>query len=125
MNFSQGRRYTMKKQHWQDWVNLLLGIGVVLSPWVIGNDLDGAVRSSYSIVGIAVALFAIYALIAFRPWEEWANLVFGTWLFVSPWVLGFSAVTALTWSAVFIGALIVVCAGWALTEEQSGRPVSK
>lgn len=36
----------MKTQHWQDWVNLVLGVGVLLSPWVLGNDVNGAVRSS-------------------------------------------------------------------------------
>jgi len=116
----------MKKQHWQDWVNLLLGIGVLFSPWTIGHDADGAVRSSYSIVGVAVTIFAIDALIPFRPWEdEWVNLVLGAWLLVSPWLLGFSAVTALRWNAVLIGALIIVCAGWALSEEQRGRPITK
>ena len=115
----------MKKQRWQDWVSLLLGIGVLLSPWAMGHEVNVAVRSSYSIVGIAVTIFAIVALTAFRPWEEWVNLVLGAWLLVSPWLLGFSAVTALMWNAVLIGALIIVCAGWALSEEQSGRPIAK
>jgi len=115
----------MKKQHWQDWVNLLLGIGILFSPWAVGHGVNGAVRSSYAIVGIAVTIFAIVALAAFRPWEEWVNLVLGAWLLVSPWLLGFSAVTALRWNAVLIGALIIVCAGWALSEEQRGRPITK
>jgi hypothetical protein len=102
-----------------------LRIGVLLSPWVIGNGVSGAVRSTYCIVGIAVAIFAIVALVAFRPWEEWVNLVLGAWLLVSPWLVGFSAVTALMWNAVLIGSLIVVCAGWALSEERGGKPVAK
>ena len=57
----------MKKQHWQDWVNLLLGIGVLFSPWAIGHGVNVAVRSSYCIVGVAVTTFAIDALIPFRP----------------------------------------------------------
>lgn len=79
----------MKKQHWQDWVNLLLGIGILFSPWAVGHGVNGAVRSSYAIVGIAVTIFAIVALAAFRPWEEWVNLVLsalGCWYRRGSWV---------------------------------------
>jgi hypothetical protein len=29
-------------------------------------------------------IFAIVALTALRPWQEWVNLVLGAWLLVSP-----------------------------------------
>jgi hypothetical protein len=35
----------------------------------------------------------------------------GVILFVSPWLFGFTAVTALAWSAWIIGILVVVVAG--------------
>jgi SPW repeat len=112
-------------QHWQDWANLLLGICVFLSPWAIGRHVGSAVISNYVIVGIATSFLAIAALVAFRPWKEWIDLVLGAWLVVSPWLVGFSAVNALMWNAVLIGAFIIVCAWCALSDKQGAKPTAK
>ncbi|MBI3498958.1 MAG: SPW repeat protein [Proteobacteria bacterium] len=50
--------------------------------------------------------------IAFSPpkhWEDWAGVLLGIWLCVSPWVLGFAGddMTA-TQNAVLIGALLIL-----------------
>jgi hypothetical protein len=45
---------------------------------------------------------------------NWAQLVLGLWILVSPWVLGFSDITTALWSNVIIGALIIIFALWEL-----------
>jgi signal transduction histidine kinase len=47
-----------------------------------------------------------------RRWQDWANLVLGAWVFVSPWVLEYSgtASTSAAWNAHVMGAAIVVFA---------------
>jgi len=113
------------KKHWQDWGNLVLGLWVFFSPWVFqftlptGAETTSAVTSgapmwNLYIVGIAVAALALAAIFAFQTWEEWTNLALGAWLFVSPWVLGFSSSAFLMWNAVIVGALVVVLAGLAI-----------
>src|SRR3546814_14922626 len=67
------------------------------------------------ISGVIVAVIAGAALMRAQPWEEWTNLIIGTWLLVSPWVLAFSANAAATWNAVIVGFLVLVLAGWELT----------
>jgi hypothetical protein len=42
---------------------------------------------------------------------EWAELVIGVLLFIAPWVLGFSAPTAMAWSAWLAGIVAVLLAG--------------
>lgn len=42
-------------------------------------------------------------------WQDWANLVLGSWLFVSPWALDYAGTTA-AWNAHGMGAGIVVFA---------------
>ena len=106
----------MNKQHWQDWINLLLGIWIYVSPWVIGRSLDDVVVANYSIVGMAVVALAVACLVAFRLWEERATLLLGFWLLISPWVLGFRTSAAHFWNAVIIGALLIVHAIWVLAE---------
>ena len=29
-----------------------------------------------------------------RRWQDWANLILGAWIFVSPWVLNYDGTTA-------------------------------
>jgi len=81
---------------WQDWLNLLLGAWLFISPWALGfAKAGGAATSTYShaaafnawIVGVIVVLLSIAALARTQPWEEWLNLLAGFWLFISPWVL--------------------------------------
>jgi hypothetical protein len=42
-----------------------------------------------------------------RHWEDWASLVLGLWLFVSPWVLQYRETTAAK-SAFVVGFLLIV-----------------
>jgi hypothetical protein len=124
----------MKKQHWQDWANLVLGLWVIASPWTIAHIMaspenpagapDAAMWNHY-LVGIAVAIVAVIALFAFAAWEEWANIALGAWLFLSHLLLGFSGSAALTWNAMIIGALVVGFAGWVLNQEQRGQQLGK
>lgn len=120
----------MNKQHWQDWVNVFLGIWMFVSPWVIREWLSaGSVGEALGVwdlwaVGIAVVAFAGVALYAFAAWEEWVNLVLGAWLLVSPWVLGYSTSAAMTLNAVIAGVLLVVFAAWILFQEQGNPPAA-
>jgi hypothetical protein len=117
----------MRKRHWQDWANLLLGLWVIVLPRATVNvmaspenpaGVTDAVMWSYFIIGIAVATLAVVALFAPAQWPEWTNVVLGVWLLLSPWLLGFSASFSLLWTAVLNGLLVITFAGWALTDER-------
>ncbi len=113
------------KVKWQDWTNLVAGLWVFVSPWVLQKSVTAAAEASGGaasganwnlwIVGLGVAAVALIALFAFQVWEEWVNLALGVWLLASPWILGFSSAALLTWNAVILGVIIAVIAGWALT----------
>ncbi len=112
------------KKHWQDWGNLLLGLWVLASPWVLQHTMAAGAKTAgvmtggtmwnLYIVGLAIAVLAVAALFAFQAWEEWTSLALGAWLFASPWVLGFSTSILLMWNAVIVGALVVLLAGRAV-----------
>lgn len=70
-----------------DVVNVVVGVCLALAPWVLGF-VPAAAWNAW-LVGAAIALVALGALVAFREWEEWVNLVLGVWAIISPWVLGF------------------------------------
>lgn len=41
-------------------------------------------------------------------WEDWAGILIGAWMLVSPWVLGYSDQYAATMNALILGAVLVV-----------------
>jgi hypothetical protein len=103
--------------NWQDWVNLVLAIWLFISPWVL--NFAGQQRPSWDawIIGAVVAILSIAALTQMQIWEEWVNLLLGAWLFISPWVLGFSSNSTISWNAWIVGVLIFLVAASELSVE--------
>ena len=87
-----------------DIYKLVLGAFVFLSPWLFALTY-GPARVESRVSGAAVVLLSLAALIAFADWEEWAALVIGVWLVVSPWILGFPHAAGMK---IHIGAGLVV-----------------
>lgn len=112
----------MKNQYsWKDFVSLYLGAWTFLTPWLIGHPAGAAVIASYVIAGLMISFFAIAGLVVFRPWPECVNIVLGIWLLVSPWLLRFANVSSLRGSALSIGALVIICSGFAVSDKRSKR----
>jgi hypothetical protein len=104
----------MKKNRWQDWLNMLLGAWLFASPWLLkyADDLPRAAWSAW-ISGAAIVLFAAFALYIPKAAEEIVNALLGVWVAVSPWVLGFAANRDVTTNAIFVGVLVALLAIWA------------
>ena len=115
----------MKKQRWQDAINLLLGFWIFFGTWIFGSRAGAMAIGGCTVVGILVTFFAISALAEFQLWKEWVNILLGAWTLISPWLLHFSDLTGLAWNAVVSGAVVIVCACWALGEERGRRLLAK
>jgi len=105
---------SMSIKHWQDPLNLILGLWMLVSPWVLNHQAETNPTWNAAILGILIAAVALFTLFRVMAWEEWANVVFGVWLVISPWILGFSGLGAAMWNAVIVGAVVAVLALWAL-----------
>jgi hypothetical protein len=103
-----------KVKHWQDSVNLMVGLWMLASPWALAYQSEARPMWNGVILGILIAVVALYALIQTFAWQEWANAAFGAWLIVSPWVLGFTGLSTVMLNAVIAGAVVLVLAVWAL-----------
>ena len=79
------------KKHWQDWGNLLLGLWIFISPWVLQHPMVTGVEAIADATTVA-----------------------------SLWVPGLNASTLLIWNAVIAGALVVVLAGWRIAPPSEG-----
>ncbi|MER3479444.1 MAG: hypothetical protein C4327_02900 [Meiothermus sp.] len=95
---------------WQDISNLVLGLWLVLSPWILGYASTSAALWNGILVGIVVAVLALTHMRGGPLWEEWVSLALGIWLILSPWLLGFSSLSVPTWNAVVVGVLVAILA---------------
>ncbi len=108
---------------WQNWVSLVLGVLLFISPWVFGTATKGTISLDAWIIGVISVILALLALafVSTATIAEGLAVVLGVLLFISPWVLGFAAVSAAAWTAWIIGVLFVVVNGWTLLQTQLPR----
>jgi uncharacterized membrane protein HdeD (DUF308 family) len=107
---------------WQDWVSLVLGILLFISPFVFGTM--GHTSSAWDawVLGVIGVILALLSLgLPNNPVTEWLTLVLGIVLFISPWIFAFATLTTAAWTSWVIGVLFVIAAGWVLLTNRSAR----
>lgn len=111
-----------------DWLNLILGLWLIISPWALGAASALAFTWTAVILGVCLAGVSIWALVRARDTTpEWSIIVLGALVFIAPWVLGFYGLMAAAWNAWLVGVAAVVIAAltfpelWASTGLH-GRP---
>ena len=92
----------------QDWINLICGILLFLSPWALRFSGDAMAARTAWVGGVIIFLMGLFALLQFAEWEEWVALIVGVLTIISPWALGFAAIQAATWSCVVLGIIVVL-----------------
>jgi hypothetical protein len=107
---------------WQDWVSLVLGVLLFISPWVFAFAQGSSALDAWivGVIGVILALVALGALAAATTVEV-ISVILGVWLFISPWVLGFSTLSGAAWTAWIIGILFVIVNGLTLYQARSPR----
>jgi len=100
---------------WQDWVSILLGCWLAVSPWEIGYALNTtATNNAFGLGGVLVIFNLISACRIADQGEEIFNILMGAWLIFSPYALGFAAEQAPSINAMAVGIIIVGLAVWQL-----------
>jgi hypothetical protein len=104
---------------------LLGGTWLFVAPWALGTGSDTGSSSNAWTLGLLVAATAWWALA--RPADKgpaWLQALYGVWLFVAPWLLGFAGLTAAAWNAWLVGVGVAVLAVWVIAEQASIRASS-
>ena len=61
-------------QRWQDWIIMIIGIWVFVTPWILGfSNMNFAWDPFFT--GALLVIFSIWELSNKRIWEEWSNLI--------------------------------------------------
>ncbi|HET8992560.1 MULTISPECIES: SPW repeat domain-containing protein [unclassified Rhodococcus (in: high G+C Gram-positive bacteria)] len=97
----------------QDYVAVVLGVFAALSPlWL---DTNSNAMWSLIVLGVLVALCGIAQIMSPATAAiDYAMGIFGALLFISPWVMSYTAFSGASWTAWVVGVLTVVVAVAAL-----------
>jgi hypothetical protein len=74
---------------WEDWLLLILGALIFLSPLLSGSGYRGSPAASAVIVGLIMIFVAELEIVALFWWEEIINLLCGAWIMLAPLLLGY------------------------------------
>ena len=89
------------------WVNIVLSIWVIVSPFVLGFHSSKAIWNNV-IAGAVVGILAFIRWSMRQPGWSWLNLILGAWLVISPFMLFLSG--AAMWNNVILGIIIAALA---------------
>ena len=103
---------------WRHPLNVLLGVWLAVSPWILGFQDQMAPTANGVVIGLALIAAALGAIFMPRAWEEWSEGLLGLWMVVSPWVLGFSGQMDAMRNAVVSGIVVLGLALWVLMTDK-------
>jgi predicted membrane-bound dolichyl-phosphate-mannose-protein mannosyltransferase len=113
---------------WASWVNVFLGIWLIAAPFILGYSQETTAVSNDIVIGAIVAILAFMRAVAKEHdptrlnWISWINVIFGLWLIIGPFILGYSVITTAVSNDLIIGVLVVVFAGIRATGRKALRP---
>lgn len=128
-----GSRFFSTHRSWEDWVGMLLGVLIMVSPWfpLRASDIADVERShlilNSFVVGMLVLGLAQLEYVALHRWEEVASILLGLWLMVSPLVLGYAGDQTLQLWHILLGALVAMIGAlqlwqdWNLSEQELAK----
>jgi uncharacterized membrane protein HdeD (DUF308 family) len=109
-------------KRWQDYATIIFGVALFVAPFVFGDTSQTTATTTAYILGALLLLSGLLAA-AMREANqvEWIPVILGVITFISPFVLGFTAVTAIAWAAYIVGVLAGINAGSLLLNVTGNR----
>ena len=114
------------KEHriWEDWVAMLLGVVILLTPWFAGQtDMTIAVVAA-SAIGIALIVVSGLELARLSRWQEYATFLLGLGLIAAPAAFGYETLEPIAGWHHTLGALVMMLSlfeiwqDWRLNDDQ-------
>jgi O-antigen/teichoic acid export membrane protein len=110
---------------WEDYVGMVLGVVIGLSPWLAGQTDHEAALWNAAAVGALVLALAMFELVDLHRSEEYGELALGLWLIASPFTFGYGG-ALMVWHFA-LGAIVVLLAilelwqDWRLSDKELAR----
>lgn len=84
---------------WAQAINAVLGIWLMMSPWIL--NFSGSGRIVDRIGGPIVLTVGVFAMREVTRWGRWVNILPGAWVLVAPWAFHYT-----NWVPIINGVLI-------------------
>lgn len=105
---------------WQDWVGVVLGAYLIIG--TLWTPTNGAAMSAMIVLGALLVLASVWSLaMPGSMTSEYCHMLLGALLFISPWVLGYSALMGASWTSWIVGVLAVLAGAAALPEANAAH----
>lgn len=98
---------------WPDWVNVILGVVLVITP-MVAAAAPTAWFVTLGLIAAAVGLIGLGTASA-KGWEI-TQMVVGAIVFLAPWIGGFAAAGGVAWTAWIVGLALIVFAAVAMNQ---------
>ena len=94
------------------WPNVLAGIWLIISPYIIGFAGTSAATNAI-IVGIIIGVLALISATSPESamWTSWINIILGVWMIISPFILGFVGGAVIT-NSIILGIIVIALSAW-------------
>jgi hypothetical protein len=119
-----GIRFFNVHRSWEDWVSMLIGVLIGISPWLAEQQHDQSVIWNAVLVGALVLGLAQFEYVSLQRWEEIGEIVCGLWLIASPLTFDYAEFGALRYWHFILGAIVVLIAAlelwqdWTLSDKE-------
>lgn len=114
----------MTDLRWQNWMVFMFGIHIIATPWTLsylfGYSLYTWAFAAQVAVGCLITFVAYLGLLYAEAWHEAIKITGGMWILISPWVLGFSSLSAFAYNNIVCGAALMLFGGLALIAGHPG-----
>src|SRR6202035_2234396 len=99
-------------KRWQDYATIIFGVALFVTPLGVGDTSHSAATTTAYLLGVLLVLAGLLGAAMREAHQvEWIPVILGVITFISPFVLGFTAVTAIAWATYIVGVLAVINAG--------------
>jgi hypothetical protein len=96
---------------WASWLNVLLGIWLIVSPFALGYSGAAGIATWNSVIlGVGVIVLAYFAATSASAVPSWWNILLAIWLVISPYVLSYDGMLRPEENIMGIGMVIGVLA---------------
>lgn len=104
-------------RRWQDQAIVLLGLWLILAPFVLGYPSDAPIAINAFISGAVIAVLAAFDLYKTYAVAVVINLLAGLWVAVSPWVAALADRGPMMGNCVIIGFAVMALGMWELRSD--------
>jgi SPW repeat len=120
-------RFFDSHRPWEDWLGMLVGLLIALSPWLADQSHLRLAMANAFIVGVLVFFLAQLEYVVLHRWEEVAEAALGIWLAASPYFFGYAGEGLLRYWHSSLGGLVILLAAlklwqdWELSDDELAR----